>query len=95
MTSQINRQQAIDEIEDEGFVPKSFKSQRAPKLEDIPMPSLELKPINLASLKNEVLCHPDVSFPYEGTFSLQSLFHLLLHLFLLYKFVTLLVFSLL
>ncbi len=24
------------------------------------MPSLDLKPINLASLKNEVLCHPNV-----------------------------------
>lgn len=61
MTTQITRQQAIDDIESEGFAPKSFKSTKSTRLEDIPMPSLDLKPINLASLKNEVLCHPNVS----------------------------------
>ena len=61
--SQMNRIQAIDEIENEAFVPKSFKSSANKNacLGEIPLPPLELKPINFSSLKNEILCHPSVS----------------------------------
>ncbi len=61
LTEQVNRINAIDEIENEGFVPKNFKTSRAPKPEDIPLPPMELKTINLTNMKNEILCHPSVS----------------------------------
>jgi hypothetical protein len=41
----VSRLNAIDEIENEGFAPKSFKTSRTPKLDDIPLPPIELKPI--------------------------------------------------
>jgi len=67
LADQVNRMNAIDEIESEGFAPKSFKTSKPPKPEDIPMPPVELKPINLSNLKNEILCHPSVSILNANT----------------------------
>jgi len=60
LVAQINRTSAIEEIESSGFAPKAFKSSKPTRLEDIPIPQLELKPVNIASLKSEILCHPNL-----------------------------------
>lgn len=72
LAQQVDRITAIEEIENEGFAPKSFKTSRAPKPEDIPLPPMELKSINVANLKNEILCHPSVRFvKYWKLFNFQ------------------------
>jgi len=61
LVDQVQRIQAIEEIDEEEFVPKSFKSsisQKGPRhAEDIPLPPMELKAIDLNSVQNEILCH--------------------------------------
>jgi len=57
---QLARMNAIENIEEEGFSPQTFKTSRTANLEDIPLPSLELKPVTLSNLDKEVLCHPSL-----------------------------------
>jgi len=64
--SQIQRINAIEELENESFAQKPFKATSAferttPFKLDGPLPALELKPVNLSNLDKEILCHPSVS----------------------------------
>jgi len=60
--SQIQRLKAIEDVETDGFKQRSFKSTAKPftRLEEIPLPPLELKPVALTNLDKEILCHPSL-----------------------------------
>ena len=69
--AQIKRVTTIEELESDGFSQKTFKTTAGPlKLDDIPLPALELKPVNLSNLDKEILCHPSVSVFFPQAFGI-------------------------